>query len=125
MRSLLTALIVAFACSSCASLPKVKAHSIVNHVMFAVSAGCEASDLSTTIYWRGAGKVEERNKYLKEVQDFPLAFTVRKWGLATVSHASAWYWHEKKPSVTTYMLAFNAALKCTLAVNTNNLGRSR
>lgn len=120
MRRVLVGL-CAVALTGCAA--RIQPHRWTAHVALALSAGCDAADLATTMYWRGAATVVERNPLLVATQDFPLAFTARKWGLATAVNAAGFAVHERHPAVTSLLLFGNAALKCSLAARNDRIGR--
>ena len=93
------------------------------HVALAASAGCEAADMASTMYFVGKGTVREANDYLARYQDFPLQFTAVKWGTATAGMGFLWWVHTKYPTVATVLLTANAVGKCWIATRNDRLGR--
>ena len=74
-------------------------HELLIHSAIGASIVAHATDISTTMYCRGARKCEEVNPALRWLQDEPIPFAVAKMGVAVGMNALLLKMHKKHPKL--------------------------
>ena len=74
-------------------------HELLIHGAIGASIVAHATDISTTMYCRGARKCEEWNPVLKWAQDEPILFAATKMGVAVGINYALIKLHKKHPKV--------------------------